>query len=55
MAGDSYGTVLIPGDSSLSAIVSVVKYGTMPHGTSKLSQEEIDLVSRWIDGGAPEK
>lgn len=54
LAGDSYGTVLIPGDSSLSAIVSVMKYGTMPHGPTKLDPSEIELVSRWIDSGAPE-
>ena len=52
MAGDSYGTVLIPGDSSLSAIVSILQYGTMPHGGSKLPPEEIDTISRWIDAGA---
>jgi len=32
-----YGTVVIPGDSSLSAMVSVLKYGTMPHGGAKLT------------------
>ena len=55
MAGDSYGTVLIPGDSSLSAMVSVVRYGTMPHGSTRLSPTEIEIMSRWIDDGAPEK
>lgn len=55
LAGDSYGTVLIPGDSSLSALVSVLKYGTMPHGGVRLSASEIEVVSKWIDGGAPEK
>jgi len=52
MAGDSYGTVVIPGDSSLSAMVSVLKYGTMPHGASKLTADEIETISRWIDAGA---
>ena len=54
LAGDSYGAVLIPGKSSLSAIVSVVKYGTMPHNGVKLPSEEISILSRWIDAGAPE-
>ncbi len=54
LAGDSYGAVLIPGKSSLSAIISVVKYGTMPHDGVKLPQNEIDTISRWIDAGAPE-
>lgn len=54
MAGDSYGTVVIPGDSSLSALVSVAKYGTMPHGGTKLTDTELATISRWIDIGAPE-
>ncbi len=52
MAGDSYGTVVIPGDSSLSAMVSVLKYGTMPHGGAKLTATELDTIARWIDAGA---
>lgn len=52
MAGDSYGTVVIPGDSSLSAIVTIVRYGTMPHGGTGLPAEEIDAIARWIDAGA---
>ena len=52
MAGDSYGTVVIPGDSSLSAIVRVVKYGTMPHGGTRITEREIEIISRWIDAGA---
>ncbi len=54
MAGDAVGTVVIPGDSSLSAIVSVVRYGTMPHDGTKLTAAEIATISRWIDAGAPE-
>lgn len=54
LAGDSYGAVLLPWRSSLSAIVSVIKYGTMPHDGMKLPPAEIETVSRWIDAGAPE-
>ncbi len=54
MAGDAFGTVVIPGDSSLSAIVSVVKYGTMPHEGARLTNAEIETISKWIDAGAPE-
>jgi mono/diheme cytochrome c family protein len=52
MAGDSYGTVVIPGDSSLSAIITILKGGTMPHGGVKLSPGELETISRWIDSGA---
>jgi mono/diheme cytochrome c family protein len=52
MAGDSYGTVVIPGDSSLSAIVTILKGGTMPHEDAKLSPDELETISRWIDSGA---
>ncbi|MHB1162301.1 MAG: c-type cytochrome domain-containing protein [Chloroflexota bacterium] len=54
MAGDAFGTVVIPGDASLSALVSVVRYGTMPHQGARLTANEIDTISRWIDAGAPE-
>ncbi len=54
MAGDSYGTVVIPGGSSLSAMISVVKFGAMPHRSARLSPEEIETISRWIDAGAPD-
>ncbi len=54
MAGDSYGTVLIPGGSSLSAIISVVKYGAMPHDSARLAPEEVETLVLWIDAGAPE-
>ena len=54
LAGDSYGAVVIPGESSLSAVVSVVKYGTMPHQGMRLPPAEIDIISRWIDNGAQE-
>jgi hypothetical protein len=54
MAGDSYGAILIPGDSSLSAMVLVIKNGTMPHESTKLTPAEIDTLSRWIDAGAPQ-
>ncbi len=53
MAGDSYGAILIPGDSSLSAMVSVIRNGTMPHDSTKLLPAEIDILARWIDSGAP--
>lgn len=54
MAGDSYGAILIPGDSSLSAMVSVIRNGTMPHDSTKLPPAEIDALARWIDAGAPQ-
>jgi mono/diheme cytochrome c family protein len=52
MAGDSYGTVVIPGDSSLSAIITILKGGTMPHGGAQISPAELEAISRWIDLGA---
>ncbi len=54
MAGDTVGTVVIPGDSSLSAMISVVRHGAMPHDGTRLTAKEIETVSRWIDAGAPE-
>ncbi len=54
MAGDSYGTVVIPGQSSLSAMLTVIKYGTMPHDAQRLTPEEIETLALWIDVGAPQ-
>lgn len=52
LAGGESGTTLVPGDRSESYLFSQIESGAMPPGDVQLSDEEIDLVGRWIDAGA---
>jgi hypothetical protein len=58
MAGTQHGPVVIPGQSSASALVSVIR-GTadpsirMPHGGQRVNQRELDNIVLWIEAGAP--
>jgi mono/diheme cytochrome c family protein len=57
MAGGSSGEVVLAGDlesSRLWALVSHAEEPKMPPMAEKLPQEKLDLISKWIEGGAPE-
>jgi WD40 repeat protein len=57
MAGGSSGEVVLPGDlasSRLWALVSHVEEPKMPPRQDKLPAAKLDLVSKWIEAGAPE-
>src|SRR5262245_38702575 len=57
MAGGSSGEVVVAGDLSSSrlwALVSHMEQPNMPPMTEKLPQPKLDLISKWIEGGAPE-
>jgi hypothetical protein len=49
--GDS-GPAITPGDHIASLLYHRVVAGDMPPGEKKLTAEEIDVLSRWIDQGA---
>ncbi len=51
MHGSSNGPVIVPGDSKSSKLVAVQQ----AQHFANLSQDELGLVTRWIDGGALEK
>ena len=51
MKGAEDGPVIIPGDSAGSKLVQVQSGKHF----ANLSSEELDLVKKWIDAGAPEK
>ena len=54
LAGASYGPVVIPGSAETSILVQVIVSGEMPLGGRKLTDSEIQIISDWIDAGAPD-
>jgi hypothetical protein len=54
LAGGASGAVVAPGKSSESLLFEYVRDRKMPP-KQPLSDKEIDLLRRWIDGGAPWK
>ena len=50
--GDS-GAAIIPGDPENSLLIEVLRSGQMPEGKDKLPDQEIDLIAKWIQQGAP--
>jgi hypothetical protein len=54
MAGGGSGDVVLPGDSSASSLYKVVAHLTdpkMPPKKAKISDAEIAVIRKWIDGG----
>ena len=57
MHGSSSGAVIEPGDADSSQLYSLVTHQSepyMPQNADKLPDGEIDLIRRWINGGALE-
>src|SRR5947199_5604601 len=57
MAGGSSGEVVLPGDlasSRLWALVSHAEEPKMPPKQDKLATAKLDIISKWIEQGAPE-
>src|SRR6187401_2863786 len=57
MAGGSSGEVVLPGDlasSRLWALVSHAEEPQMPPQQDKLAAAKLDIISKWIEQGAPE-
>ncbi len=58
MKGTQHGPIVVPGQPSQSALVSVIK-GTadpsilMPHGGQRLSDQDVLNITLWIQAGAP--
>ncbi len=52
MRGANNVTVLSPGKGKESRIVEILESGDMPRGGGRLSNEEIGLITKWIDEGA---
>lgn len=55
LAGSDFGEypVIVPGDADASLLFQLVEEGAMPpSGHTVLAPEEVELLRRWIDGGA---
>ena len=50
--GGESGAAIAPGEPSESYLLNRVELGEMPPGEKKLSRSEIDVIRRWIAGGA---
>lgn len=51
--GSESGPILVPGKSKESRLFQVLEHGEMPpDGEGTISPAELDVVRRWIDGGA---
>lgn len=57
IAGSTKGPVLVPGDASRSELIRRLLGKSMPRMpflSVPLKQDQIDLIIRWIDAGAPD-
>ena len=52
IVGGESGEAIRPGRRADSFLFERISEGEMPPGKKKLTTEEIDLIGRWIDGGA---
>ena len=52
LAGGTSGPALVPGTPSESLLLQKIASGAMPMGGTRLAPGEVDLVRRWIEGGA---
>ncbi len=52
LAGGTSGPALVPGTPSESLLLQKAASGAMPMGDKKLAPHEVDLIRRWIEGGA---
>ncbi len=53
MLGSINGPVVVPGDPDASPLYTYVDMGLMPPDAPPLSQDDIELIRRWIEEGAP--
>ena len=54
LAGSSNGPVVVSGSAETSYLVDLIESGSMPLGSAKLSDVEIQTIINWIDAGTPD-
>jgi hypothetical protein len=54
MAGSMNGSVIEPGDVENSYLIEQVVSGRMPKEGSKLTPAEIEVITAWVEAGAPD-
>jgi hypothetical protein len=52
LAGGDSGPAIVSGDHEQSLLYQRISAGEMPPGDKKLSAPQIEVIARWIDGGA---
>jgi len=52
LKGGKSGAVVIPGKAVDSLLLTLVNSGKMPMGGQKLADSEIEIIRKWIEGGA---
>lgn len=52
MAGSFNGVVVVAGNSADSLLVQLVSEGKMPKRGPKLTPEQVQIISEWVDAGA---
>ena len=53
MQGSEHGPVIVPGDAGRSLLVNKLIKGEMPKRGPKLTPVQIQIITDWIDAGAP--
>ncbi len=53
MAGSQNGSVISPGDAANSSFVTLAAEGKMPKRGPKLTPAEVQLLTDWVNAGAP--
>jgi mono/diheme cytochrome c family protein len=53
VAGGDSGPAITPGEADESFLVQRIRDGDMPPGDTKVSTEELAVLERWVDAGAP--
>jgi mono/diheme cytochrome c family protein len=54
IVGSMNGPVIEPGDPDNSYLVELIVKGEMPKRGDPLSPDQIDIITAWIEAGAPE-
>lgn len=52
MAGSEGGPVIVPGDASNSLLIQLVSEGKMPKRGPKLTPDQVQMISDWVNQGA---
>jgi hypothetical protein len=55
MAGSMNGSVIEPGDVENSYLIEQIVSGKMPKEGPKLTPAEIEIITAWVEAGAPDK
>jgi len=53
MAGSQRGAVVVPGNAANSSFIHLVANGNMPKRGQKLSASQIQILTDWVNAGAP--